>query len=453
MDSRAKTFALWAGLGLGVTVSSALLYLLLKQEEEYDVNRKKVETVKHNVVRVRVPKEVVGAVIGRQGRNIKSIQEKTNTRINFEQQGAGEEGDHIAVIRGTSVDVQEAENLISEFIKEQSNLTTETVFIPVKACGRIIGKNGENIRHMCRTSRAQIKVDRFGDERDPNNLKCVHISGTKEQIQVAVSMIDEKLAEEEAFQQRVALSSAGRAAVYRGRPMAIKAPSAEPKDSKDKQYPQDELVSTSKDGYIEVYVSALESPHRFWVQLVGTKSIALDKLVTDMTTYYAQEHNRNINPISKVAVGGLVAARFIQDDSWYRARVTTVHESDYSAEETEVTIHYVDFGETARCKAKELCSLLEEYRELPFQAIECTLDGVDPREGGKWEDEACDLFESLTYAGVWKVVMVKPMGQAKREGAGGPGFVYAVEIVDTNGPEDVNVAKELIKKGLAVQKG
>ncbi|XP_064488288.1 tudor and KH domain-containing protein homolog [Ornithodoros turicata] len=451
MDSRAKTIALWAGLGLGVTVSTALLYLLLKQEEEYEVRRKKVETVKHNVAKVKVPKEVIGALIGRQGANIKAIQEKTNTKINFEHQGSGEEGDRIAIIRGTSIDVQEAENLIAEFIKDQSNVTTETVFVPVKACGRIIGKNGENIRHMCRTSRAQIKVDRSGDEHDPNSLKCVHISGTKDQIRVAITMIDEKLAEEEAFQQRVALSSAGRAALYRGRPMAIKAASTEAKDGSQQQYPQEELTATAKDGFIEVYVSALESPHRFWVQLVGTKSIALDKLVTDMTTCYSQEQQRDATSIAKAAVGDIIAARFMQDDSWYRARITAVNESDYSADETQVAVHYVDFGETGTFKLKEVCKLLEEYHELPYQAIECCLSGVELKEGNRWTAEACDLFESLSYAGLWKVVMAKPVGRVKREESA-PGFAYLVELVDTNGSEDINVGKELVKQGFALHK-
>lgn len=71
-------------------------------------------------------------------------------------------------------------------------------------------------------SSAKILVDRSGDERDPNTLKCITITGTKDQIRTAVIMIDEKLAEEQAFQQKMALSSVGRASLYRGRPLAIR---------------------------------------------------------------------------------------------------------------------------------------------------------------------------------------------------------------------------------------
>lgn len=449
MDSKFKTIALWAGLGAGVTVSSILLYLLLKQEEEYEVKRNKVETTKHTTVRVKVPKDVVGGVIGRQGANIKHIQEKTNTKISFDQRAEKEDCDRVAVIRGTSCDVREAEELLNASIEEQSNVITETVFVPNRACGRIIGRNGESIRQMCRTSSAKILVDRSGDERDRNALKRVTISGTREQIRMAITLIDEKLAEEEAYQQRVALSSAGRASLYRGRPLAIKSNDSSSKENKEMPYQQEELVATAQDGFIEVYISSLESPSTFWVQPVGTQTTALDKLVTDMTNFYNQEANRNSHAVTSLSVGDVVASRFSQDDSWYRARITAVEESDYSVDETEAKVHYVDFGETGTFKAKELCTLAEEYRELPFQAVECSLGGVQPKDGTKWKEEAIDLFESLTHAAKWKVMLAKVVGRSKKED-GGPGFMYQLELMDTNGSEDINVAKEMLRLGFAV---
>lgn len=449
MDSKFKTIALWAGLGAGVTLSSVLLYLLLKPEEEYEVKRNKVETTKQTTVRVKVPKDVVGGVIGRQGANIKQIQEKTNTKINFDDRANNEDCDRFAVIRGTSSDVREAEELLNASIEEQSNVITETVFVPNRACGRIIGKNGESIRQMCRTSSAKILVDRSGDECDRNGLKRITISGTKEQICTAITLIDEKLAEDEAYQLKVAVSSAGRLALYRGRPLAIKSNVSSSKENKEMPYQQEELVATTQDGFIEVYISSLESPSSFWVQPVGTQSTALDKLVTDMTNFYNQEANRNSHAVTSLSVGDVLASRFFQDDSWYRARITAVEKSDYSVDETEAKVHYVDFGETGTFKAKELCTLAEEYRELPFQAVECSLGGVQPKDGTKWKEEAIDLFESLTHAAKWKVMMAKVVGRSKRED-GGPGFMYQLELMDTNGSEDISVAKEMLRLGFAV---
>lgn len=453
MDSRLKTIALWAGLGATVTMSSVVLYLLLKPEDEYEVKRRQVETTKHAVVKVTVPKKIVGGVIGRQGANIKRIQEKTNTKISFDNQGPGEECDRVALIRGAPSDVEQAEQLLKASIEEQSSVVTETVFVPAKSCGRIIGKNGETVRHMCRVSSAKILVDRGGgDDRERNgNLKTVSITGTREQIHMAITMIDEKLAEDEAYQQSVVFASVGQKALYRSRPMAIKA-STSPlsKDEKEPDYVQEELVATSADGYIEVYISSLENPGCFWVQLVGTQSIDLDKLVEDMTNYYSHEPNQESHALTSVAIGEIVASPFTQDKCWYRVRVVAVEESDYSPDETMIKVHYVDFGEKGQYKTKELCTLRDEYRYLPLQAIECSLAGVQPRDGTQWTEEASDLFETLSHAAQWKVIMAKVVSKTKKED-GLPGFKYSVELVDTNTKEDVNVAAELISQGHAVE--
>lgn len=453
MDSKLKTIALWAGVGASVTVSSILIYLMLRQEEEYEVKRRKTETTKHSIVKVTVPKDIVGGVIGRQGGNIKKIQDKTKTKISFDDHDLTEECDRVAVIRGAPGDVEEAEELLKACIVEQSNIVTETVFVPGKACGRIIGRNGESVRHMCRITSAKILVDRSGgDDRERNNLKAITITGTREQIRMAVSLIDEKLAEEEAFQQKMALaSSAGRAALYRSRPLAIKNAQLPLKDDeKEPDYIQEELVATSADGYVEIFISSLENPGRFWVQLVGAQSTTLDKLVSDMTGYYSHPPNQEANALTSVSIGDLVASPFDQDECWYRSRVITIQESDYSAAETMVQVHYLDFGEKGEYKVKELCALRDEYRYLPLQAIECSLAGVQPRDGTQWTDEAVDTFETLTHASQWKVVMAKVVSKAKRED-GFPGYKYAVELVDTNNKQDVNVATEMIAQNLAVQ--
>jgi Tudor domain len=49
---------------------------------------------------------------------------------------------------------------------------------------------------------------------------------------------------------------------------------------------RESLVATGSDGFAEVFVSAVRNPHHFYVQLVGTRSIELDRLVEEMTDYY-----------------------------------------------------------------------------------------------------------------------------------------------------------------------
>lgn len=40
------------------------------------------------------------------------------------------------------------------------------------------------------------------------------------------------------------------------------------------------------DEFLEVYVSASEHPNHFWIQIIGSRSLQLDKLVSEMTQHY-----------------------------------------------------------------------------------------------------------------------------------------------------------------------
>lgn len=38
--------------------------------------------------------------------------------------------------------------------------------------------------------------------------------------------------------------------------------------------------------HLEVYVSASENPQHFWIQIIGVRSLQLDKLTTEMSRFY-----------------------------------------------------------------------------------------------------------------------------------------------------------------------
>lgn len=56
--------------------------LLLKKDEEDDFDCT-VRTPNQRTLEIKIPKETVRLLIGRNGKNIKNIQERSNTRINF----------------------------------------------------------------------------------------------------------------------------------------------------------------------------------------------------------------------------------------------------------------------------------------------------------------------------------------------------------------------------------
>ena len=76
-------------------------------------------------------------------------------------------------------------------------------------------------------------------------------------------------------------------------------------------------------------------------------------------------------------VGMAVAALY--QDHWYRATITSLHPG-------HVKVFYVDFGNSATVKSKDIRLLPREYMELPAQAISFSLYAVGPT-AGSWNDK------------------------------------------------------------------
>ncbi len=66
------------------------------------------------------------------------IQENTGARVNFKDEVATD-AERVVVIRGTHESAQKAELEIRKVVADQPVLSTEIIFIPSKATGRIIG--------------------------------------------------------------------------------------------------------------------------------------------------------------------------------------------------------------------------------------------------------------------------------------------------------------------------
>lgn len=45
-------------------------------------------------------------------------------------------------------------------------------------------------------------------------------------------------------------------------------------------------LSFQPDEHLEVYVSAYENPNHFWIQILGVRSLQLDKLTEEMNRFY-----------------------------------------------------------------------------------------------------------------------------------------------------------------------
>lgn len=109
----------------------------------------------------------------------------------------------------------------------------------------------------------------------------------------------------------------------------------------------------------EVYVSHIEGVTLFFVQRLES-SPDLDDLMEQMVDHYGNESAITIAP----SKGMICVALFGDDGSWYRARVISLAGDD-------VTLYYLDYGNTDTVSVTEIQPIKDEYCVLPAQAIKC----------------------------------------------------------------------------------
>lgn len=393
-------------------------------------------------VKVEVPVQAVGVVIGRQGSNIRLIQDSTNTRIKFSD---GEEnGKRMCAILGLPENVRLARQLIMKAVDEQPVVEVSEVKVPNMAISRIIGRNGDTVRSISHSTGVKVTVVKEEDfttsPSSSEDMRRIILKGSKEQIEAAKIQLLEKVAEAEEYRQKISESASKMSLRFRGRQGTQ---DSESSLGSNGGVHQEVLSSSSTDKFIEAYVSAVNSATHFWLQVVSPRAIDLDKLVTEMTEYYSNEENRELHELEKVTVDSIVAAKFPHDDSWYRGRVCSFSHNEEDPRQNQVTVYYVDFGDTETIQMNTVCELRTDFLKLGFQAIECFLANINPESAQS--EEAADMFEELTYASQWKSVMVRVIGYQQQ----GITTIPCVQIIDTNGPMDIDVAKELVKRGLA----
>ncbi|NWU73346.1 TDRKH protein, partial [Pterocles burchelli] len=413
---------------------------------------------------VRVPRAAMKSIIGRKGAAIKKLRQETGARIDVEEEDEGEET--VLVISGSPSQVCQAKAAVHQIVTE-STPVSEELCVPQRAVGRIIGRGGETVRGICRSSGAKVLCERDTDA-SLAAVRVIQLSGTRQAVAVAKKLIMEKLTEDDAFRKELAQSRVKwcqrkqplgsrreqeplpDGALERGDEVrnssrgegSLPAPSEELEDESDEleeptaepdvavpkfegkrsvcivprvgrlgvpagshrgSLPTSPVVpspdfSFHADEHLEVYVSAAESPDHFWIQIVGHRSLQLDKLTAEMRHYY--ESSGHSAQLSAVQAGDIVAAPYMDGSDWYRARVLGVLENG------NFDLYYVDFGDNGEAPLEALRALRSDFLSLPFQAIECSLAGIAPAGDG-WEEAALDEFDRLTHCAAWKPLMAK----------------------------------------------
>ncbi|XP_058684769.1 tudor and KH domain-containing protein-like [Poecile atricapillus] len=194
--------------------------------------------------------------------------------------------------------------------------------------------------------------------------------------------------------------------------------------------------SFAADEHLHVYVSAAESPGHFWIQLLGTRSLQLDKLTAEMGHFY---QSSPAVPPPSVHPGDIVAAPYLEDGEWYRARVLGTLDNGH------LDLYYVDFGDNGEAPPEALRALRSDFLSLPFQAIECSLAGIVPN-GDTWQEAALDEFDRLTHCAQWTPLVARICSY----GQSGLGTRPSVRLFTEHHGQSLDVGAELVRLGYAV---
>ena len=186
-------------VGLGSPLLLALLYFLCycgdsDKRRRRQVDPTRVQPRKHpsENKEVPIPKNYVGYIIGRGGSRIKKLQEDYGVKIHLRDETPTDEDDtRTLVIVGDQESIAKAEESVKKLIEEKLNAPqpqTLCISIPQSSVGKLIGKQGSNIRQMQRESGAKIEVD---NGLATTSERFIKITGQPSEIDYACRLIKE----------------------------------------------------------------------------------------------------------------------------------------------------------------------------------------------------------------------------------------------------------------------
>ncbi|KAL3048036.1 hypothetical protein OYC64_006758 [Pagothenia borchgrevinki] len=485
--SSGKMVALAAGLSVGATVG----YMVYRHISSTNISH----GPKPEESKMTVPVEVYRNISRHQANFLDEVSQRSGAQLRV-LSDPGEQG-HSSVsflMQGSQEQVLLARCVLENLLSDCEPLS-EALDVPQTAFGRIIGRGGESLKLITRTTGAKVSCSKE-KTLGPGAKGKVTITGSRQEVEQAKELILEKVREDMMVRTKISQSSAlrpkrGHTAVSQ-RPDSTEpeapvglnnnSPCSQPErnglfhangtkgepqdkvqelnitDNKEEEEEEEEEDSVSTeslsevskfeipspdlsfqpDEHLEVYVSASENPNHFWIQILGVRSLQLDKLTEEMTRFY-NSGNPTDQRVETFVVGDIVAAPYHDHGTWNRARVLGMLGSGM------VDLYYVDFGDNGELPRDSLCRVRSDFLSLSFQAIECNLAGVRPK-GEEWSEAALDDFERLTYCAAWSPLQAKLCSYSHSDISSWP----SVKLYDNSDGKTLDIGEELIWRGHAV---
>ncbi|XP_019938440.2 tudor and KH domain-containing protein isoform X2 [Paralichthys olivaceus] len=480
--SSGKMVALAAGLSVGATVGYIVYRHISSTNNSKEPN---IETSK-----MTLPVEVYRNMSRYQAKFLEMVTQKSGAHVRV----LSDSGAVCFLLQGSKEQIFVARCVLENLVTDCEPVTV-ALEVPQTAFGRIIGRGGESLKVITRTTGAKVACSKEKTH-GPSTKGNITITGTKEEVKQAKELILEKVREDMMVRTKISQSSAlrqkrGHTVIHQqadipeteepvglnnngpftqtekngiihasgttGEPEMnvdkmeeLKISNTDNKEVEEESVSTDSLSEVSKfeipspdlsfhpDEHLEVYVSASESPNHFWIQILGVRSLQLDKLTEEMNRFY-NSGNPTEQRVETIVVGDIVAAPYRDHGTWNRARVLGVLSSGL------VDIYFVDFGDNGELPRDSLRHMRSDFLSLPFQAIECNLAGVRPK-GETWTEAALDEFDQLTYCASWKPLQAKLCSYSHSELSSWP----SVKLFVNSEGKTVDIGEELIRQDHAV---
>jgi len=184
--------------------------------------------------------------------------------------------------------------------------------------------------------------------------------------------------------------------------------------------------------YYDLVVSHVVSPSLFYVQSHSTlpKYTALN---AQMTRYY--ENNISNLAINNLTHGSLYAV--MHSNTWHRAVLVNILSSSLCC------MRLIDTGRMVIIVREKIKSLMNQFKQLPTQAIKARLASVKPRiEEDGWDEAAVEWFKHVALNQSLVGLVEEKAGEE---------LVFTIYDTSVEGV-DVLINKDILSIGLALKK-
>jgi hypothetical protein len=135
-------------------------------------------------------------------------------------------------------------------------------------------------------------------------------------------------------------------------------------------------------GSCNCYTSHVNSIDDFYIQLEP------DQLKLDSISTIMDDAKGNFKPIDNVVINQMVAAKYPEDDCWYRSVIQEIRDDGF-------IVNFIDYGNS--CLVKEIGEIDTRLAEIVAMSKHCTLS--KPKNVISFSEEAEKKFEEITANG------------------------------------------------------